>query len=105
MNGDEYHYGIALMIPLVLLMWLAQTGDLLTTFLALGRGCEELNPVMASLSWPGMVSLKTGAVLLVTVLIWRHHKVSPHTAKALLWWGIGAGAGLAVWNLFQLPYC
>ena len=93
------------MIPLVFLMWLAQIGDMLTTFLALDRGCEELNPLMASLSWPGMASLKIGAVLLVTVLIWRHHKVSPQTAKMLLWLGICAGAGLAVWNLFQLRYC
>ena len=93
------------LIVLVLLLWLSHAGDMLTTFVALDRGCVEFNPVMASLSWGGMVAFKAGCILFVTGLILRYLYTSPRVAHALLWLGILAGTGAAVWNIYQLPLC
>ena len=93
------------LIVLILLLWASHVGDMLTTFVALDRGCIEANPIMAAFSRDGMLTLKTGCMLLVSWLVWHRWQTSPRTAHLLLWLGILAGAGAAVWNLHQLPLC
>ena len=93
------------LIGLVLLLWLAQTGDMLTTVAALDRGCVEIGPIMALLSRQGMIAVKVGVVLLVTIWALRERQQSPRMASLMLWLGILAGAGAAIWNWYQLPLC
>lgn len=54
------------MIPL----WVAVNAlDILTTFVVLGLGGAEMNPIQSLIGWPGFTALKVVAVAFV---IWLH---------------------------------
>lgn len=88
----------------MLLLVLAHTADLWTTHLGLSRGCQELNPLygLVGYSLLGMGAIKGICVALIGLLA---AGANPRTRRVVLWTGIVAGFGAAVWNLLVIPSC
>lgn len=95
------------MIWPLLLMWLAHLGDIVSTYVGLGRGCQELNPAFKVAGFVGLVGLKLVFCIAITLIV--HYTYYRRAKVKEAWVQVGTatliGAGAVVWNVFQIPYC
>jgi len=96
------------MKELLIAFILAQTTDMATTHIGLSRGCQELNPIYGgrNVSIGTMYVIKGTSTVIISVVAWNSNKKGRKgSAKVILWTGIAAGAGAAIWNGMMIPHC
>ncbi len=77
---------------LIAAMIVGHAADLATTWVALGRGCHEMNPIYDYAGFWGLVGIK------VLVLAWFVWQANPRYLYVAITFGFGAAA----WNMLMM---
>ena len=89
---------------LIVGMIAAQAADIMTTSVALHRGCVESTYYGLQNRWAIGGMKAAGTIALSVTLPMAHHK-KPKLSKAVAWAQIGSGTLGAAFNTTRLPHC
>src|SRR4030095_9919598 len=89
---------------LIVGMIAAQAADIMTTSVALHRGCVESTYYGLQNRW-AIGSMKAGGTIALSVTLPMAHHKKPKLSKAVAWAQIASGTLGAAFNTTRLPHC
>ena len=89
---------------LIVGMIAAQAADIMTTSVALRRGCVESTYYGLQSQW-AIAGMKAGGTIVLSVTLPMAYKKKPKLTKAVAWAQIASGALGAAINTTRLPHC
>lgn len=100
----EADHGGSKMKWLVIGMIAAQAADIVTTSIALRRGCTETTYYGIQNKW-AIGGMKAGGTVALSVTLPVFHNKRPKLTKTIAWAEIGSGVLGAAFNSLRLPQC